>query len=33
LASGERYVVHADRKTSGVHAGQACEPMQKPSFT
>ena len=32
LNVGERYVVHADRKTSGVHSGQAGEPMQKPSF-
>jgi hypothetical protein len=27
-----RYGMHADRKTSGVHAGQAGEPMQKPSL-
>ena len=27
-----RYGMHADRNTSGVHAGQAGEPMQKPSF-
>ena len=25
--------MQADRKTSGVHVGQAGEPMQKPSFT
>ena len=28
-----RYAVQADRKMSGVHAGQVGEPMRKPLFT
>jgi Nitroreductase family len=32
IGDRSRYGMHADRKTSGVHAGHAGEPMQKPSF-
>jgi hypothetical protein len=31
LVIRSRYAKHVDRKTPGVHVGQAGEPMQKPS--
>jgi hypothetical protein len=33
LVIRSRYAAHADRKTSGVHAGHGGKPTQKPSFT